>query len=109
MKNSLNWINFYNPTDDWYYISENERKTYINKYNEIIKYVKNNGGKLIGSYKSRSNSEWSRYEIWEFPSVEMIVEMNNQLEEIGHYQYFEENHVIGRKYIKDIRANKTNH
>jgi len=39
----------------------------------------------------------------------MIVEMNNQLEEIGHYQYFEENHVIGRKYIKDIRANKTNH
>ena len=40
MKNCLGWINFYNPTDDWYYISENERKTYINKYNEIIKYVK---------------------------------------------------------------------
>ena len=100
MNNSLNWLNFFNPTDDWYYLTDKEWKKYLGNYLKIVEATKKKGAKLIGSYKCRSNSEWSKYDIWEFPSIEIIVEMNNKLEEIGHYQFFEENHVLGRKYKK---------
>ncbi len=100
MKNCLSWINFYNPTDDWYYLKEKDKTTYLQKYAQVVEQIKSEGAKLLGSYKCRANSEWSRYDIWEFPTIDIIVKMSNQLEEIGHYQYFEENHVMGRKYNK---------
>ena len=109
MKNCLGWINFYNPTDDWYYLEEQEKSIYLQQYNKVVEHVKSKGAQLLGSYKCRSNSEWSRYEVWEFPSIEIIVEMNNQLEEIGHFQFFEENHVMGRKHKKFTEDSKTNH
>ena len=109
MKNCLGLINFYNPTDDWYYLEEQEKSIYLQKYNKVVEHVKSKGAQLLGSYKCRSNSEWSRYDVWEFPSIEIIVEMNNQLEEIGHFQFFEENHVMGRKYKKFTEDSKTNH
>ena len=109
MNNCLGWINFYNPTDDWYYLEEQEKSIYLQKYNKVVEHVKSKGVQLLGSYKCRSNSEWSRYDVWEFPSIEIIVEMNNQLEEIGHFQFFEENHVMGRKYKKFTENSKMNH
>ena len=109
MNNCLGWINFYNPTDDWYYLEEQEKTIYLQKYNKVVEHVKSKGVQLLGSYKCRSNSEWSRYDVWEFPSIELIVEMNNLLEEIGHFQFFEENHVMGRKYKKFTEDFKTNH
>ena len=94
----MGWINFYNPTDDWYYLAAKEKSIYLNNYNKIVEHAKSKGAQLLGSYKCRSNSEWSSYDVWEFPSIEIIVEIfNNQLEVIGHFQYFEENHVMGRK------------
>ena len=107
MNNSFNWLNFFNPTDDWYYLTDKERKKYLVNYLKIVEATKKKGAKLIGSYKCRSNSEWARYDIWEFPSIEIIVEMNNELEEIGHFQFFEENHVLGRKYRKFNKDSET--
>ena len=36
MKNCLGWINFYNPTDDWYYLEEQEKSIYLQKYNTLL-------------------------------------------------------------------------
>jgi len=107
MKKCLSWINFYNPTDDWYYLKKKEKSIYLQKYAKVVELIEKEGAKHLGSYKCRANSEWSRFEVWEFPTIDIIVKMSNQLEEIGHYQYFEENHVLGRKYdkiLEDVRT-----
>ena len=40
MKNCLSWINFYNPTDDWYYLKEKDKTTYLQKYAKVVEQIK---------------------------------------------------------------------
>ena len=102
-KNMIGWVKYWTPKDDWYYLSEEEREKYINQYNQIVEKTKESGADLIGVYKCRGQSSWMRFEFWEFPAVEDIIEFTNQLEEIGHYQFFEEDHTVGRKYQRNTQ------
>ena len=47
MKNCLSWINFYNPTDDWYYLKEKDKTTYLQKYAKVVEQIKSEGAKLL--------------------------------------------------------------
>ena len=39
MKNCLSWINFYNPTDDWYYLKKKDKTTYLKKYAKVVELI----------------------------------------------------------------------
>jgi hypothetical protein len=94
----IGWIKFWTPKDDWYSINSDERKRYYADYEKVFKQIIEKGARLIGVYKCRGQSPWSRFEVWEFPDVSFVIDFSNELEEIGHFQYFEEDHTIGRKY-----------
>ena len=58
MKNCLSWINFYNPTDDWYYLKEKDKTTYLQKYAKVLEQIKSEGEKSkisIRSVRKESN------------------------------------------------------
>jgi hypothetical protein len=97
----IGWIKFWTPKDDWYSLEAEDRKKYLDGLQRIIDQTKRQGGQLVGTYKCRGQSEWARFELWEFPNLEMLIEMTNRLEEIGHYQYFCENNTVGRKYKRN--------
>ena len=100
MENSqkIGWIKFWTPKDDWYYLDENGRDEYISSFNKIVEDAKKTGAELLGVYKCRGQSIWMRFEMWEFPNVDGVIDFTRKLEGIGHYQYFEEANTIGRKY-----------
>lgn len=101
----LGWINFWKPKDDWYYLSPDRRQAYFDQYSEVISKAEAAGAKRIGGYKCRGQSLWARFEVWEFPVLGVLVEMNQALEEIGHYQYFAEDNTLGRRYERDHDPN----
>ena len=94
----IGWVKFWTPKDDWYYLREPEREKYLTLFNQAVRNAMDKGGNLIGVYKCRGQSEWMRFEIWEFPSVNIIIDFTQELESIRHYQYFAEDNTVGRKY-----------
>jgi hypothetical protein len=101
----LGWINFWKPKDDWYYLAPDARRAYFDQYVEVVKRAEGAGARRLGSYKCRGQSLWSRFEVWEFPDLRVLVEMNQALEEIGHYQYFAEDNTVGRRYDREPDPN----
>lgn len=97
----LGWVKFLTPKDDWYYIDSEERNRYYENYEKITSKVFEKGAKLIGTYKCRGQSPWFRFEVWEFPLLAILIDFSNALEDIGHYKYFEEENVFGRKYLRN--------
>jgi hypothetical protein len=94
----IGWVKFWTPKDDWYYLSFEERKQYLSLFSEAKTIAKAKGANLIGVYKCRGQSEWMRFEVWEFLAPDDVIEFTRSLESIGHYQYFSESNTIGRKY-----------
>ena len=43
MNNSLNWLNFFNPTDDWYYLKKKEKSIYLQKYAKVVELIEKEG------------------------------------------------------------------
>ncbi len=96
----VGWVKFWTPKDDWYYISNDERQTYLTAYAKAVDEAKTTGAERVGTYKCRGQSEWMRFEVWEFAKLEDVIQFTRVLESIGHYQYFEEDNTVGRKYEK---------
>ena len=94
----LGWINFWKPIDAWYYASPGERASYLAQRAEIARLAEGAGARRVGSYKCRGRSSWPRFEVWEFPSLETLVQMTERLEAVGHYRYFAESNTVGRRY-----------
>ena len=94
----LGWIKFWKPKDDWYYLPPAERQTYLNNFAKVVARANERGARLIGTYKCRGQSPWARFEVWEFPDLQVLIDLSNDLEEIGHFQYFAEDHTLGRRY-----------
>ena len=94
----IGWVKFWTPKDDWYYLDKKERERYLEAFEQAANDARKAGAQLVGVYKCRGQSEWMRFEVWEFPSLEQIVDFTHSLEAIGHYQYFEEDNTVGRKY-----------
>jgi hypothetical protein len=103
---SLGWVKFWTPKDDWYYLTPDERQEYWDAYERVTAQVIANGAKLLGTYKCRGESPWFRFEVWEFPDISELIAYSNSLEAIGHFQYFEEQNTVGRKYerVKDAKS-----
>lgn len=99
------WVKFWKPKDDWYYLDPSERETYLNAYTELVNTVTEEGARLLGTYKCRGQAKWARFEVWEFPNLQMIIDLTNDLEEIGHFQYFAEDNTVGRRYKREGDAN----
>jgi len=97
-KQAIGWVRFWTPRDDWYYLEPSERATYLQEFAKVTARFTERGARLIGTYKCRGQSAWARFEIWEFPALQMLIDMSNELEEIGHFQYFAEDHTVGRRY-----------
>ncbi len=97
-KQKIGWVKFWTPKDDWYYLTETERESYIAQFDQAVTEARDGGADLIGVYKCRGQSEWMRFEIWEFPSLDDVIAFTRTLESIGHYQYFAEDNTVGRKY-----------
>lgn len=100
----LGWIKYWKPKDDWYYLTPAERQTYLDAFAEVVDRTVKKGGRLIGTYKCRGQSPWARFEIWEFPDLQLLIDLSNELEEIGHFQYFAEDHTVGRRYERAGQA-----
>jgi hypothetical protein len=94
----IGWIKFWTPKDDWYGLDAESRKTYFDGLKGIEDRAAAQGGRLVGTYKCRGQSPWARFELWEFSSLQSVIDMTNDLEKIGHYQYFSENNTVGRQY-----------
>ena len=100
----LGWIKFWKPKDDWYYLAPSERQSYLDDFARVVDQTTQKGGRLIGTYKCRGQSIWARFEVWEFPDVQTLIDFSNELEEIGHFQYFAEDHTVGRRYERAGQA-----
>ena len=100
----IGWVKFWKPLDDWYALSTPEREYYYNHYQSLAQHVVDQGAQLIGTYKCRGQSDWERFEFWEFPKLEMLIEFTNGLEEINHYLYFAESATFGRRYDRFFDA-----
>lgn len=98
MAEPIGWIKLWKPKNDWYYLEPGERQLYLKAYAEVIDRAREKGAKLLGAYKCRGQSEWARFELWEFPELQCTIDLTNDLEEIGHFQYFAEDNTIGRRY-----------
>lgn len=94
----LGWIKFWKPKDDWYYLSPADRQIYLDKFAQVVARATERGACLIGTYKCRGQSSWARFEVWEFPDLQVLLDLSHDLEEIGHFQYFAEDHTVGRRY-----------
>lgn len=94
----IGWIKFWKPKDDWYALDARSRETYYNQYQALSQRAIEQGAHLVGKYKCRGQSDWERFEFWEFPRLEVLVEFTNALEEINHFLYFSENATFGRRY-----------
>ena len=96
----IGWVKFWKPKDDWYYLPTDTRRAYLDAYRRLTDDVQLNGACLLGTYACRGQSSWSRFEVWEFPSLQAVIDFTHELEEIGHYQYFSESNTVGRRYEK---------
>jgi hypothetical protein len=101
----LGWVKFWTPKDDWYYLSSDDRQKYFDDYEKVVSQALEKGAVLIGTYKCRGQSPWLRFEVWEFPEISILIEFSNSLEDIGHFQYFEEDNTVGRKYVRSRDPN----
>ncbi len=97
---AIGWVKFWKPKDDWYYLEAAARAAYLDEYRRLVAQATAQGARLLGAYKCRGQSSWSRFEVWEFPDVQSIIDHTNRLEEVGHYQYFAESNSVGRRYEK---------
>jgi hypothetical protein len=100
----LGWVKFWKPKDDWYYLEPGERQAYLDSFAKVVAYATERGARLVGTYKCRGQSPWARFEVWEFPDLQILIDLSNQLEEIGHFQYFAEDHTLGRRYQRTGHA-----
>ncbi|HBY93137.1 MAG TPA: hypothetical protein DEP84_04090 [Chloroflexi bacterium] len=100
----LGWVKFWKPTDDWYYLEPASRQAYLDSYGRCVARATERGARLLGTYKCRGQSRWARFEVWEFPDVQVIIDFTNDLEEVGHYQYFAEENTVGRRYERTGNA-----
>ncbi len=94
----IGWVKFWKPKDDWYDLDAPSRQVYLDGLAKVLARAAERGGRLLGTYKCRGQSPWARFEVWEFPDVEVLIDFTNDLEQIGHYQYFAEDHTVGRRY-----------
>lgn len=94
----LGWVKFWKPKDDWYYLDPLERQTYLDSFAQVVARTTERGGRLIGTYKCRGQSPWARFEVWEFPDLQVLIDLTQDLEQIGHFQFFAEDHTVGRRY-----------
>ena len=93
----INIIKFFSPKDCWYYLDDKEKIDFIKLYRKENDEFIEKGAELIGTYVSRANSDWSRYEIWLFNDIENNISYSNILEEIGFYEYFVVQNLLGFK------------
>ncbi len=100
----VGWVKFWKPKDDWYYLQSDDRQVYLDAYIKAIDRAQLGGARLLGSYRCRGQSEWARFELWEFPDLQSIIDLTNELEEIGHFQYFAESNTVGRRYERNMDA-----
>lgn len=98
LRDPIGWMKFWKPKDDWYYLEPTQREAYLKAWDTVVERATEEGARLLGVYKCRGQSSWSRFELWEFPDLDTLVRFSNNLEEIGHYQYFAEDNTVGRRY-----------
>jgi hypothetical protein len=94
----VGWVRFWSPKDDWYYLDPAERSVYLEGHDRALERAIACGARLLGVYKCRGQSRWARFEAWEFPSLDVLLDLTDDLEEIGHFQYFSEDRTFGRRY-----------
>jgi len=94
----IGWVKYWKPKDDWYYLTPAERQTYLDNFARVTRAAMEKGARLLGTYKCRGQSPWARFEVWEFPELQAVIELTNNLEEIGHFRYFAEDHTVGTRY-----------
>lgn len=97
MAEPLGWVSFYKPKDDWYYLGRAAQEELLRSVSAIRDKAVSRGARRIGSYKSRGQTSWARFDLWEFPALDVLTDMVADLEEAGYYQYFAESNSFGRR------------
>ena len=92
---TLAWINYWKPKDDWYYMPRRRREELLQQWKAIRDSAIDQGGRQLGTYECRANTSWARVSLWEFPNLEVLTSMITKLEDAGYYQYFAENNAFG--------------
>src|SRR5262249_56518148 len=83
------------PTEAWYQLSEDERRSLFGKLTAALAEV---GGKeVITCTSSWSTEQWPFFGIEEFPDVEALQKLAARHEEINWYRYVESMTVVGTK------------
>jgi hypothetical protein len=74
-----------------------ERNADYQRLNKIHEDFVNRGAKILGTYRSDWSSEWSGFQFWEFPDIELLEEYRLAIDEVEHIKYFVGTVIIGRR------------
>lgn len=97
MNEPIGWVSFWKPRDAWYYSTGERRSELLERWNVIRSRAETAGAEVTGHYECRANSEWARMSVWQFPTLETLLNMLDELEEAEYYQYFAEENLLGRR------------
>jgi hypothetical protein len=82
--------------DAWYRLSKEEQDDHMAKLGEIYEKV---GAKLLVMCDvSWSSEPYQVFGVDEFPNIEAVLETHRILNELGHWQYSEEESMLGTKW-----------
>ena len=93
----LDWISYWKPKDEWYYLPRNKREELLERWEGIRREAISQGARQLATYECRANTRWARVSVWEFPDLGLLRNMVTELEEAAYYQYFAEHNAIGRR------------
>lgn len=97
----LGFFAAWKATDTWYSASEDEKREFDRKVEDIFSRARDKGVKMHGVYDCCWSTEWKYFTFWEVPNLELLEEVMDELSEIGDINmYNAQRHFVGRK-VKD--------
>jgi hypothetical protein len=71
--NPILWLHYARPRSRWYDLPAPERERLLRDWRAIDAASIETGGKHLGDYRVRGQSDWSTVSVWKFPDVDAVV------------------------------------
>jgi|GEM_PF-821279 len=92
------FIAFWKHNTQWYTEDPEKKQRFIDRVNEINREAIAKGVVMSSVYDCSWSSEWRYFSFWECPSIEVLEETIEKLEECGDINVYNiQHHYIGRE------------
>lgn len=96
MNRKYGFVAFWKHNEKWYTASEIEKQMLIDRVNEISREAIEKGVEMSSVFDCSWSSEWRYFTFWQCPSIELLVEIIEKLEECGDINLFNvQHHYVG--------------